>query len=87
MSFKTKVGRTYDTVKKNGAYVVAAAGTMLASAGAMALDATVETAIDTQVAAVQADGLAIAAKVWPVLIILMGAGIGMKLFKRFFSKI
>lgn len=76
-----------DSMKKRGLAVVTGAGALLASTQSFALDTAVATAIDTQLAAVQADGIEIAGKVWPVLIILAGAAIAMKLFKRFVSKV
>ncbi|MFY0678409.1 MAG: hypothetical protein JXR18_14120 [Neptuniibacter sp.] len=59
---------------------------MIIVAGAAA-NAALPTGIDTQLAAVQADGLAMADLVWPVVITLFGALVLFKLFKRFGSQI
>lgn len=61
-----------------GAAVLAAAGSA---------NAALPTGIDTQLATVQADGLAMADLVWPVVITLFGALVLFKLFKRFGSQI
>lgn len=52
-----------------------------------ALDTAVETAIDTQLAAIQADAISISAKVWTPLIVVTGLTIVMGLFKRMANKI
>lgn len=52
-----------------------------------AASADLPAAISTELATIQADGLALADLVWPVVIALVGAVVLMKLFKRFASKI
>lgn len=52
-----------------------------------AASADLPAAISTELATIQADGLALADLVWPVVIALVGATVLMKLFKRFASKI
>jgi hypothetical protein len=49
--------------------------------------AALPAAIGTELAAVQADGLALVDLVWPVVITLFGAALLIKLFKRFAVKI
>ena len=49
--------------------------------------AALPAAIGTQLTQVQADGLALADLVWPVVITLFGALVLFKLFKRFGSQI
>lgn len=61
-----------------GAMVLAAAGSA---------NAALPTGIDTALATVQADGLAMADLVWPIVITLFGALVLFKLFKRFGSQI
>lgn len=63
--------------------VVAMFGVLFAGAASADLPA----AISTELATIQADGLALADLVWPVVIALVGAVVLMKLFKRFASKI
>ncbi|MBY4675899.1 major coat protein [Marinobacterium arenosum] len=60
--------------------------TMLATA-AVDANAALPAAIGTELANVQADGLALADLVWPVVITLFGALVLFKLFKRFGSQI
>lgn len=66
-------------VKKYGAVVA-----LLAPGAAMA---ELPAGIQTGLTSIQTDGLALADMVWPVLLALLGAGILMKLGKRFFNKI
>lgn len=64
-----------------------AAGTAFAMAAVGSAYAALPAAIDTELASVQTDGLALADKVWPVVITLFGAALLIKLFKRFAAKI
>lgn len=50
-------------------------------------NAALPTGIDTSLAAVQTDALAMADLVWPVVIALFGSVVLFKLFKRYASKI
>lgn len=66
---------------------LAVGGTAVAGMIAGAANAALPTGIDTSLATVQADGLAMADLVWPVVITLFGALVLFKLFKRFGSQI
>lgn len=67
--------------KKLGAYVALTVG------GVSVANAALPAAIGTALTEVQADGLALADLVWPVIIAIFGALLLMKLFKRFGTKI
>lgn len=53
----------------------------------MSAFAALPAGIETGLTAIQTDGLALADLVWTPLLALLGAGILMKLGKRFFNKI
>lgn len=59
-------------------------GAIVASSQTMA---ALPVGISTQLTAIQTDGLALADLVWPVLLVLLGAVILMKLAKRFLGKV
>ncbi|MFK5891203.1 MAG: capsid protein [Flavobacteriaceae bacterium] len=77
--------KTYNTVKKNGSYVLAAAATSLAvsSTASAALPAIIGTTLTT----VSADAVAMGDLVWPIVVTIFGAVLLFKLFKRFGNKI
>lgn len=77
-ALKTKVSKTFATC----AMVVAVS---IGGAFGMA-HAELPTAAGTAITAVQTDGLALVDLAWPVLAAIVGAGIVMKLFKRFINK-
>lgn len=86
---------TFDAVKKAGVWaiknlekhgVVATVGTGLMVAG-QAAHAALPTAVTTSVNAIQADGEAIFAAVFPAVATLVGLGLIISLFKRFVKKI
>lgn len=59
----------------------------IGAAMATTANAALPTGIDTSLAAVQTDALAMADLVWPVVIALFGSVVLFKLFKRYASKI
>lgn len=59
----------------------------VAMLGVNVAHAALPAGIATAVTAAQTDGLALADLIWPALIILAGALLLFKLFKRFFNKI
>lgn len=59
----------------------------VAAAGIASAHAALPAAIATEFDKVQADGLALADLVWPILLALFGAVLLMKLAKRFGSKV
>lgn len=63
----------------------AVVGMLVTAAGSA--NAALPAAIATELGNVQADGLALADLVWPVVITLFGALVLFKLFKRFGSQI
>lgn len=71
---------------KNAFAKIAGGASVLAAGMASAFAALPDT-IGTEFAKVQADGLALADLVWPILLALFGAVLLMKLAKRFGSKI
>lgn len=82
-----------DTLKQRFGALLSRSTAARASVGAMVLaaagsaNAALPAAIGTELTAVQADGLAMAELVWPVVITLFGALVLFKLFKRFGSQI
>ncbi|GAA3552144.1 major coat protein [Zobellella aerophila] len=66
---------------------VTASVVVVTALAAGSANAALPAAISTELATVQADGLAMADLVWPVVIALFGALVLFKLFKRFGSKI
>lgn len=64
-----------------------ASGLAVVVAGIASAHAALPGAIATEFDKVQADGLALADLVWPILLALFGAVLLMKLAKRFGSKI
>lgn len=66
---------------------LAAGGAVVSGMVAGAANAALPAAIATELGNVQADGLAMADLVWPVVITLFGALVLFKLFKRFGSQI
>jgi hypothetical protein len=65
------------------AFLAGLAASVTAGLASAAVDAGVATAMAT----VQADALSLAGIVTPVVIVILGAGIGIKLIKRFGNKI
>ena len=63
------------------------AGSAVVIAGIASAHAALPAAIATEFEKVQADGLALADLVWPILLALFGAVLLMKLAKRFGSKV
>lgn len=61
-------------------------GASLVSGSAFAGISGVPAAASTAITSIQTDGLAMADLAWPVLAAIVGAGILMKLFKRFINK-
>lgn len=59
------------------------AASTVASSAMAALPAGVSTGLD----GVKADGLALVDLIWPVVIAFVGAGVVLKLFKRFTGKV
>lgn len=64
-----------------------ASGSAVVVAGIASAHAALPAAIATEFDKVQADGLALADLVWPILLALFGAVLLMKLAKRFGSKV
>ena len=64
-----------------------AGGASVLAAGIASAHAALPAAIATEFDKVQADGLALADLVWPILLALFGAVLLMKLAKRFGSKV
>lgn len=64
-----------------------AGGASVLAVGMASASAALPEAIGTEFAKVQADGLALADLVWPILLALFGAVLLMKLAKRFGSKV
>lgn len=64
-----------------------ASGSAVVFAGIATAHAALPAAIATEFDKVQADGLALADLVWPILLALFGAVLLMKLAKRFGSKV
>ena len=62
-------------------------GSAVVMAGIASAHAALPAALATEFDKVQADGLALADLVWPILLALFGAVLLMKLAKRFGSKI
>lgn len=72
-----------NAAKKYGSKVVAA-GALLVGFGA---HAELPAGIATSLTSIQTDGLAMADLVWPIVIVLSGAVILFKLYKRFIGKV
>jgi len=64
-----------------------AGGASVLAAGIASAHAELPAVIGTEFAKVQANGLALADLVWPILLALFGAVLLMKLAKRFGSKV
>jgi hypothetical protein len=60
---------------------------VLMTAFATSAHAALPAALDTELTNIQTDALALADKVWPVVIVVTGAAVLLKLFKRFVNKI
>lgn len=73
--------------KAQGAALAVGGAIMVGLGSVQPAKAELPAAIGTELASVQADGLALADLVWPVVIALFGAVLLIKLFKRFGSKI
>jgi hypothetical protein len=73
-------------LKKLGMALVAGASLVAGSAMA-AIDATVATAITTELAAVQANAGELSGYVWPIVIAIFGLVVLFKLFKRFAGQV
>jgi len=73
-------------LKKLGVALITGLGLAVGSAQA-AIDATVATAITTELAAVQANAGELSGYVWPIVIGIFGLVVLFKLFKRFAGQV
>lgn len=83
--FNMMKGAAHGSFGKCGKVSAAAFVTMVVSS--QSAMAALPAGIATELTAIQTDGLALADLVWPVLLILLGAAILMKLAKRFLGKV